>query len=157
MSEMQTILWLGDAAKAPVLRDLLAAKYRVVVASGPHWPADIDRCVVLAEGAHAAAAFALIAAHPEAVTALGLLAPSTLPDSEIKLPVLAAFGTKDDAPPETRQKFRARVPNANIIFVYDASAAMAAERPEAVAEMLTEFFARGDAFLVRQVSDQLFP
>ena len=157
MSEKQTILWFGDAAKAAKLYDLLAAKYRVVVASGTQFPADIDRCAVLAEGAYAAAAFALIAAHPEAVTALALLAPAMFPDREIKLPVLAAFGTQDDAPPETRRQFRERVPNGNIVFVYDAGAAMAAERPEAVAELLTEFFARGDAFLVRQVSDQLFP
>jgi hypothetical protein len=43
-----------------------------------------------------------------------------------------------------------------VVFVYDASAAMGDERPEAVADLAIDFLHRGDTFLVRQQSDQLF-
>jgi pimeloyl-ACP methyl ester carboxylesterase len=161
MSVADTILWLGDVNKASALRDLLAANYRVVAITAAELSAGslgVDRFGLLAEGDHAAAALSLARSHPEAVAALALLGPTALPDGDIKVPVLAAFGTKDKiAPPEMGRRFRALVPNCNVVFVYDAGATMAAERPEAVAELLGEFFARGDAFLVRQNSDRLFP
>jgi pimeloyl-ACP methyl ester carboxylesterase len=73
------------------------------------------------------------------------------------VPLLTIFATKDQAaPPEAGRHYRERLANCNVVFVYDAGAAMAEERPEAVAELAIDFLHRGDTFLVRQTSDLLY-
>jgi pimeloyl-ACP methyl ester carboxylesterase len=77
--------------------------------------------------------------------------------SSLKVPLLTIFATKDQAaPPEAGRHYREHLANCNVVFVYDAGAAMADERPEAVAELAIDFLHRGDTFLVRQTSDLLY-
>jgi pimeloyl-ACP methyl ester carboxylesterase len=159
-----TVLWLCE--KRAALRDLIAAKFRVI----DETPSGGKRFGVIAESDAAAAAFALALERPEAVTALILLGPRLIDAGGraadealvaqlggLKVPLLTVFGTKDKAaPPEAGRHYRERLAACNVVFVYDASAAMGDERPEAVADLAIDFLHRGDTFLVRQQSDQLF-
>lgn len=159
-----TVLWLGE--KGAALRDLLAGQFRVIDKA----PTGSERFGVIAESGAAAAALALALERPQAVTALILVGPRLIgADGRaadeplvarlggLKVPLLTIFGTKDQtAPPEAGRHYRARLANSNVVFVYDAGAAMVDERPEAVAELAVDFLHRGDAFLVRQTSDRLY-
>lgn len=158
------VLWLGE--KHAALRDLVAAKFRVTDKA----PSASERFGVIAESDAASAALVLALDRPEAVTALILIGPRLIQAdgraadealvarlTGLKVPLLTIFGTKDQAaPPEAGRHYRERLANCNVVFVYDASAAMADERPEAVAELALDFLHRGDTFLVRQTSDLLY-
>jgi len=159
-----TVLWLGE--KRAALRDLIAAKFRVLDKA----PSGGERFGVIAGSDAAAAALALALDRPEAVTALILVGPRLIEANgraadealigrlgSLKVPLLTIFATKDQAaPPEAGRHYRERLANCNVVFVYDAGAAMAEERPEAVAELAIDFLHRGDTFLVRQTSDLLY-
>jgi hypothetical protein len=161
-----TVLWLGDGRPSSALRQLVGAQFPLLDAA----PASATRFGVIAEGTEVATALRLALDRPEEVSGLVLVAP-TLIDAdgrttdgalaarltELKAPLLVIFGTKDAvAPPEAGRHYRERSPKANIVFVYDAGAAMGDERPEAVAELAIDFLRRGDTFLVRQTSDLLY-
>jgi pimeloyl-ACP methyl ester carboxylesterase len=161
-----TVLWLGNAKNAAALRKLVAAQFRVVDGV----PAGTARFGVIAESDAAATALLLALDRPDAVTGVVLLGPTLINADghaadealvarlgELKSPLLTLFGTKDKtAPPEAGRHYRERLAKANLVFVYDAGAAMGDERPEAVAELAIDFLRRGDTFLVRQASDQLY-
>ncbi|HEY3916633.1 MAG TPA: alpha/beta hydrolase [Stellaceae bacterium] len=149
------------------MRKLVAARFRVIDGAPPP---GAGRFGVIAERDAAAAALRFVLDRPEAVTAVVLLGPTLIAAdgraadetligqlSTLKAPLLAIFGTTDtSAPPEAGRHYRERLANANVVFVYDAGAAMAEERPEAVAELVIDFLRRGDTFLVRQSSDLLY-
>jgi len=133
----------------------------------------ITRFDLVAEDQYAAVALALALDRAKAVTSLTLLAPvlidakggvATEADealvarlATLEVPLLAVFGTKDTlAPPEAGRHYRDRLANCNLVLVYDAGHAMGEERPEAVAELVTDFLRRRDLFLVRQTSDLLY-
>jgi pimeloyl-ACP methyl ester carboxylesterase len=159
-----TVLWLGE--KRAALRDLIATKFRVIDKA----PSGGERFGVIAASDAAAAALILALDRPEAVTAVILVGPRLIQAdghaldealiarlSGLKVPLLTMFGTKDQtAPPEAGRHYRARLASCNVVFVYDTGAAMADERPEAVAELAIDFLYRGDTFLVRQTSDLLY-
>ena len=156
-----TVLWLGE--KRAVSRDLIAAKFRVVDKA----PSGGERFGVIADSETAAAGLALALDRPDAVTALVLLGPRLIHGdgrvaeiarlASLKVPLLTVFGTKDRAaPPEAGRHYRERLAACNVVFVYDAGAAMGDERPEAVADLAIDFLHRGDTFLVRQQSDLLY-
>lgn len=158
-----TVLWLSDSRN---LRNLTAAEFRVidgVPSNGQHFG-------VVADSSSAAEALRLALDRPEDVTGVVLIAPKLI-DADgraadealvaqldaLKPSLLVLFGTKDKvAPPEIGRHYRARSARANVVFVYDAGAAMGDERPEAVAELVLDFLKRGDTFLVRQTSDLLY-
>ncbi|HEY1505877.1 MAG TPA: alpha/beta hydrolase [Stellaceae bacterium] len=159
-----SVLWLGE--KRVALRDLIAAKFRVVDKT----PAAGERFGVIAGSDAAREALALALERPEIVTALILIGPRLIHAdgraadealigrlAGLKVPLLAIFGTKDQAaPPAAGRHYRERLAACNVVFVYDAGTAMADERPEAVAELAIDFLHRGDTFLVRQTSDLLY-
>jgi pimeloyl-ACP methyl ester carboxylesterase len=150
---------------------LVAARRRLVIADRP---AGLERSDLLAHGPHATAALRLALEQPQAVRTLVLLAPRTIgrdgapgdgADAAllerlpgVAVPSLAVFGTRDaSAPPEAARHYRERIPGCNLVFVYDAGAAMMEERPEAVASLVLDFLERHDLFLVRRESDLIFP
>ena len=113
---------------------------------------------VIAHATAADTALALAVARPERVRALALVAPpvprSTL--AELKVPVLALFGTRQ-VPAQIGRLMREAIANCHVVFVYDADHDMANERPEAVAAVLREFLIAGDRFLVSDKSGKLYP
>jgi pimeloyl-ACP methyl ester carboxylesterase len=113
---------------------------------------------LIADATTADAALAFAAARPELLSALALVAPAvpTAPLPDFKTPVIALFGTRD-APPHIGRRMREMIATCHVMFVYDASHAMADERPEATAAALREFMIAGDRFLVTGRSGKLYP
>jgi pimeloyl-ACP methyl ester carboxylesterase len=73
-------------------------------------------------------------------------------------PVLVLFGTLDRVmPPEMGREYKALLPNGHLAFVYDAGHLIAAERPEAFAEIVRDFLERREAFVISQRETMLFP
>lgn len=67
----------------------------------------------------------------------------------LKVPVLSLFGTNDKvAPTEVARFYRTVLRQGYIAMVYDATNAMDVERPEAVASIAADFFARRERFIV---------
>ncbi|WP_428488937.1 alpha/beta fold hydrolase [Rhodopila sp.] len=77
---------------------------------------------------------------------------------QVATPTLVVFGTRDSViPPDTGRLYKTLMPNANLVFLYDAGHAAAAERPEAFAEIVSDFLQHGDAFLISRGKTLIFP
>ena len=78
--------------------------------------------------------------------------------AELDLPVLAVFGTEDRiTPPDAARLYREIMPNCHLMMVYDAAHAVDADRPEAVASVVSDFLIRHESFLVREESGLIHP
>jgi pimeloyl-ACP methyl ester carboxylesterase len=76
----------------------------------------------------------------------------------LKVPTLAMFGTQDTViPAEMGRIYKELIPNAHLVFVYDAGHALMLERPEAFAEVVTDFLERTDAFIISRTKTTVFP
>jgi pimeloyl-ACP methyl ester carboxylesterase len=77
---------------------------------------------------------------------------------DLKIPVLALFGTADRLiPPEMARLYRDTLPNCHITMVYDAAHAVDSDRPEAVFAIARDFLARREGFVVTKESGAIFP
>lgn len=164
----------GPAGGYAALRDGLAERgWQALWAedAGFEWP---ERCGVvgIADGAEAALRSALDA--PETVDVLVLIAPTAIRpangaiDSEsaalesrlgdVQSPTLVVFG-QDDAmvAPEATSIYRERIPNCSIAFVYDAGHDVAAERPEALVNLVADYLERRETFIVQNRSEVINP
>ena len=75
-------------------------------------------------------------AHPEKV-------------GEISCATLVLFGSEDKmVAPEAARIYRARIPNSNIAFVYDAGHLIEAERPEALVNAVSDYVELRETFIV---------
>jgi pimeloyl-ACP methyl ester carboxylesterase len=64
-------------------------------------------------------------------------------------PTLVLFGTLDRLmPPELGRHYKALLPNCNLVLVYDSGHAIGTDRPEAFAEVITDFLERHEAFVI---------
>jgi pimeloyl-ACP methyl ester carboxylesterase len=80
---------------------------------------------------------------PDRDAALEALLPA------LTTPTLVLFGTLDRLmPPELGRHYKALLPNCNLVLVYDAGHAIGTERPEAFAEVVTDFLERHEAFVI---------
>jgi pimeloyl-ACP methyl ester carboxylesterase len=71
---------------------------------------------------------------------------------------LVVFGTLDGViPPDMGRIYKELMPNAHLVFVYDAGHAIAAERPEAFAEVVGDFLERTDAFVISRTKTVMLP
>ena len=101
----------------------------------------------------------------ERITALTLRLRGLNRDADLEarmggltIPVLAVFGTRDGLiPPEMGRIYKELIPDAHLVFVYDAGHAIAAERPEAFAEVIGDFLERNDAFVISRTRTVLLP
>jgi pimeloyl-ACP methyl ester carboxylesterase len=77
---------------------------------------------------------------------------------EVAIRTLILFGTLDSIiPPEIGRLYKELLPSAHLVFVYDAGHSIAAERPEAFAEVVADFLERGEAFLISRARTVVFP
>jgi pimeloyl-ACP methyl ester carboxylesterase len=77
---------------------------------------------------------------------------------DVATPALVVFGTLDTVvPPDMGRFYKELMPDAHLVFVYDAGHAVAAERPEAFAEVVTDFVQRNDAFVISRGKTVIFP
>jgi pimeloyl-ACP methyl ester carboxylesterase len=68
---------------------------------------------------------------------------------EIACATLVLFGTEDRlVAPEAARIYRARIPNSNIAFVYDAGHLIEAERPEALVNAVSDYVELRETFIV---------
>jgi pimeloyl-ACP methyl ester carboxylesterase len=73
-------------------------------------------------------------------------------------PTLVLFGTLDRViPPEMGRHYKELLPNGHLVLVYDAGHAIGAERPEAFAEIVTDFLERHEAFLISRAETVIHP
>lgn len=92
-----------------------------------------------------------------------LFGPARDADLEARLkdlatPTLVLFGTADRViPPEFGRLYRELMANAHLVFVYDAGHAIAAERPEAFAEVVIDFVERREAFVISRIPTVVYP
>jgi pimeloyl-ACP methyl ester carboxylesterase len=76
----------------------------------------------------------------------------------LSVPTLAVFGTEDRlAPPEMARFYRQHYGNAHLMLIYDAAHLIDLDRPEAVAEVVGDFLARKERFLVNEQSGVIHP
>jgi pimeloyl-ACP methyl ester carboxylesterase len=167
-------LMAGAPRLAPA-HDLLARRFRVIVvevAAGapPEAPAQelaglgLETFDLLGTSGGAEVALRLALQEPGRVRALVLEAP-TLGDarlerrlSEVTAPTLVLVGTRDDAAAtEAARRVKERVPDCHLVFVYDAGRAIAAERPEAFAEVVSDFLERHEAFVISRARSVIHP
>ena len=70
-------------------------------------------------------------------------------------PTLALFGTRDSViPPDMGHLYKELIPDCHLVFVYDA---IAAERPEAFTEVVSDFLGCHDAFVVSRAPSVIHP
>jgi pimeloyl-ACP methyl ester carboxylesterase len=68
---------------------------------------------------------------------------------EIPCATLVLFGSEDAmVAPEAARLYRARIPNSNIAFVYDAGHCIEAERPEALVNAVSDYVELRETFIV---------
>jgi len=171
------LVWLQRAhdLRATRTHELVAAKRRVVALDLVDPTAiaatvaalGIEKYDLLGHGPGAEQALRLALDDGDRVRALVMMAPTVLSTADAALlqrlaglavPSLALFGTRDaSAKPETARHYRERMPGCNLMFIYDAGQAMDEERPEAVASVVLDFLERHDQFLVRRISDVIYP
>ena len=76
----------------------------------------------------------------------------------LTIPVLVVLGTRDAMiPPEMGRLYKDLIPDAHLVFVYDAAHAIAAERPEAFVEVVGDFLERADAFVISRAKTVILP
>ncbi len=74
----------------------------------------------------------------------------------LKTPTLALLGTRDaEVPPEAGRRWRALLPGCHVVFLYDAGHDLAADRPDALADVVLDFLSDPGAFLVNRRSGVL--
>jgi pimeloyl-ACP methyl ester carboxylesterase len=79
-----------------------------------------------------------------------------LPD--LFVPTLVVFGTEDQlTPPEMARFYRQHYGNAHLMLIYDAAHLIDLDRPKAVAEVVGDFLARKERFLVSEQNGIIHP
>ena len=77
---------------------------------------------------------------------------------ELGTPTLVLFGTRDAViAPAMGRVYKDLLPNAHLVLVYDAGHAISAERPEAFAEVVTDFLERREAFVISRANTIIHP
>jgi pimeloyl-ACP methyl ester carboxylesterase len=155
--------------------DILARQFRVIVLEMPGRGPTLGRVVeslgladfdLMATGDAGAAAIALALAEPERVRAMVLESPTAIGDDaqlerrlpEVTAPTLVLFGTADRAAAQdTGRVYTGLIPNSHLTFVYDASAAIGRDRPEAFAEVVADFLERHEAFIISRTPTVIHP
>jgi pimeloyl-ACP methyl ester carboxylesterase len=78
--------------------------------------------------------------------------------STLAIPALVLFGTLDRViAPAMGRLYKDLIPNAHLVFVYDAGHAISTDRPEAFAEVVTDFLERHEAFVISRAETVIHP
>jgi pimeloyl-ACP methyl ester carboxylesterase len=76
----------------------------------------------------------------------------------LRMPTLVLFGTQDGVIPAGMGRvYKELIADAHLVFVYDAGHALMVERPEAFAEVVTDFLERTDGFIISRTKTAIFP
>jgi pimeloyl-ACP methyl ester carboxylesterase len=78
--------------------------------------------------------------------------------AEVQTHTLVVFGTADKVvPPAMGRTYRELMPNCHYVMVYDAGHAVAAERPEALTNTITDFLDLRETFIVSRRDGRINP
>ena len=78
--------------------------------------------------------------------------------ASLATPTLVLFGTLDGViAPAMGRVYKDLMPNAHLVFVYDAGHAIATERPEAFCEVVVDFLDRHEAFVISRAETVIHP
>ena len=164
-----TVVILGGAAgQSQPLRDGLSAHWQVAESIAT---AGSQRygLVGTSDGANAALQHALD--NPDAVEVLVLVSPTAIRSAgsddaaelearlpDVQCPTLVVFGQEDrSVRPDVASIYRERIPNCNIAFVYAAGHDIAAERPQALVNLVSDYLERRETFIVQNRSGVINP
>jgi pimeloyl-ACP methyl ester carboxylesterase len=76
----------------------------------------------------------------------------------LAIPALVLFGTLDRViSPDMGHFYKELMPNCNLVFVYDAGHAISTDRPEAFAEVVSDFVERREAFVISRTETVIHP
>ena len=79
-----------------------------------------------------------------------------LPD--VQCPTLVVFGQEDrSVQPDAAGIYRERIPNCNVAFVYAAGHDIAADRPQALINLVSDYLERRETFIVQNRSGVINP
>ena len=155
----------GTATRTPA-HERLGQRFHVLVFEAGE-PAALARALeqmgfdtfnLLATGRASRAALALALAMPERVLALALESPDAPGDATPATPTLVLLGTRDDSgAPAAGRACARRIPGAHLVFVYDAGPEIGRDRPDAFAEVVSDFFDRHDAFVISRSTTVIHP
>jgi pimeloyl-ACP methyl ester carboxylesterase len=166
----------GDPRPTPA-HDLLARRYRVVLVesfgagdaladavAAALTTLGIDTFNLIGSVAAAEAALRLAHRTPGRVLAVVLETPPADSHDEdqgswlssLATPTLLLVGTRAGAT-SWRWSLAERIPGCHLVFVYDAGSPIGAERPEAFAEVVTDFIDRHEAFVVSRARTVIHP
>ncbi len=181
-----TVVIIGEPERSSALRDSLAQRWVVLEPRlddfGPGAEDQVGAAVApLASGPYgligvsSAASVAIRHAlrSPESIAALVLVSPLAVRPagasagatqdleaqlSEIRCPTLAVFGQADGTiDPAVPSLYRGRIPNCNVAFVYGAGHDIAAERPQALLNLVEDYLERRETFIVQNRSGAINP
>jgi pimeloyl-ACP methyl ester carboxylesterase len=74
----------------------------------------------------------------------------------MRIATLVLCGT-EDADTVAARRCAALIPNAHLTFVYAAGPAIAADRPEAFADVVADFLERREAFVISRATTLIHP
>lgn len=160
----------GAAGQSRRLRDGLSERWRVAESIAT---AGSQRygLVGISDGANTALQHAL--ANPETVDVLVLVSPTAIRPSgdanadaaeletrlpDVQCPTLVVFGQEDrSVQPDAAGIYRERVPNCNVAFVYAAGHNIAADRPQALVNLVSDYLERRETFIVQNRTNVINP
>lgn len=162
-----TVVLLDGGAEIGALRDGLSAHWRVaesIAAAGERYG-----LVGVSDGANAALQHAL--ANPETVDVLVLVSPTVIRPAagddtaeletrlaDVQCPTLVVFGQEDrSVMPDAAGIYRERIPNCNVAFVYAAGHDIAADRPQALVNLVSDYLERRETFIVQNRTNVINP
>ena len=165
----------GDLRLTPA-HDVLARRFRVLVIETPadRSPATIVQAVtalgldtfnLLAASSAGGMARRLALQAGARIPAVVLEAPVGDGDAELErrlpglaTPTLVLCGTRGDGEaPGRGRAYTARLPAGHLVFVYDATDDIGADRPEAFAEVVGDFLERHEAFVISRTQTVIHP
>jgi pimeloyl-ACP methyl ester carboxylesterase len=156
--------------------DLLARRFRVLAFEVPadRSPAAIVQAVstlgldtfnLMATSSASGTALRLALQAGARIPAVVLEAPAGDRDAELErrlpglaTPTLVLCGTRGDGDAAVRGRaWTTLLPAGHLVFVYDATDAIGADRPEAFAEVVSDFLERREAFVISRTETVIHP
>jgi pimeloyl-ACP methyl ester carboxylesterase len=156
------VLCLHGEPRPTALHARLAERHRAIVVdvadagsvdalAGAIATLGVDRFSVIGSASGTGLALSLAHRLVERIDALVLESPASFDDADLRplaIPTLVLIGTRDASmPAEAARTWRERL-GAHVVFVYGAGHAIGADRPDAVAHLVSDFLERREQFVV---------
>ncbi len=182
----ETVVIVDEPGRSAALRDALAQQWMVLEPRSDDLDPGAEDQVAAAIAPLASGSYGLIGVSsaasvairhalqsPQSISALILVSPMAIRPAgapvgathelesqlhEIQCPTLAVFGQADRTiDPVAPSIYRSLIPNCNVAFVYDAGHDIAAERPQALLNLVADYLERRETFIVQNRAGAINP